>query len=107
MNTFSFNMENMNLFESALPHGPPSLVRTYKAYCSYCGGMATSLDPLVRLLPCYFCEKVTVPLIQKHIRGFLVRLKLKKLRQKESIHRWFNVKNVNGSDFSHQIHSFL
>ena len=106
MSTFSIE-ENTSLELPPLPDTPPPLVRTYKAYCTYCGCMATSYDPTVIVLPCQFCTAITLPIIQKLVRGFLVRRKLKKLKQKESIYRWFTNKNVNGSEFSHQIHSFL
>jgi len=107
MSTFSIIEENMSFELPPLPDGPPPLVRTYKAYCPYCRGMSTSYDPTMRVVPCEFCKTITIRIIQKHIRGFLVRKKLKKLKQKETIHRWFTRQNVNGADFSHQIHSFL
>lgn len=103
MSTFSIE-QNMSFELIHLPSRLPPLVRTHKAYCQFCGGMSTSYDPRNRIVPCFFCS---ITIFQKHIRGFLVRKKLKKLQQKESIHRWFNSKNVNGSDFSYQINSFL
>ena len=100
--------QNINFDEIFdMPPPPPPLVRTYKAYCSYCRGMATSYDPMIRVLPCEFCKTITIPFIQKHARGFLVRKKLKKLKQKESIYRWFTVKHIDGRDFSREISSFL
>ena len=109
MNANSFTIQNMNYDElfDLPPPPPPLLVRTYKAYCSNCNGMATSYDPMIRILPCEFCKTVTIPFIQKNIRGFLVRKKLKKLKQKESIYRWFTSRGINGVEFSQKIHSFL
>lgn len=102
-----FNIEENMRFElSPLPDEPPPLVRTYKAYCPFCRCIATSSDPTMRVVSCKFCKTATL-IIQKHVRGFLVRKKLKKLKQKETIHIWFTSKNVDGVDFSHQIHSFL
>ncbi len=98
--------QNIN-FDELFDMPPPSLVRTYKAYCSYCRGTATSYDPMIRVLPCEFCKTITIPFIQKRARGFLVRKKLKKLKQKESIYRWFTVKHIDGGDFSREISSFL
>ena len=86
---------------------PPPLLRTYKAHCSYCRGMAISYDPMIRVLPCHFCKTITIPFIQKHARGFLVRKKLKKLKQQESIHKWFTTKHIDGGNFSREISSFL
>ena len=106
MSTFSIE-ENMRFELLPFPGPPLPLVRTHKACCPLCEGRSTSYDPRVRVVYCQFCKTITIPIIQKHIRGFLVRKKLKKLQQKESIHRWFNSKNVNGSDFSYQINSFL
>jgi len=100
----NINCDDDELFD--LPP-PPLLVRMYKAYCSHCSGMATSYDPMIRVLPCYFCKTITIPFIQKHIRGFLVRKKLKKLKQKESIHKWFITRHIDGGDFSREIYSFL
>jgi len=98
--------QNIN-FNDIFDVSPPPLVRTYKAYCSHCTRMATSYDMMVRVLPCEFCKTITIPFIQKHIRGFLVRKKIKKLKQKESIHKWFVTKNIDGSDLSRKIYSFL
>lgn len=69
--------------------------------------MATSYDPIIRVLACDYCKTITIPFIQKHTRGFLIRKKLKKLKQKESIYRWFTVNNIDGGDFSREISSFL
>lgn len=90
-----------------LPGPPLPLRRTHKAYCPVCGGMSTSYDQRIRDVPCEFCKMVTVPKMQKYVRGFLVRQKLKKLAQKETVHRWFTSKGVNGMDFSYRISSFL
>jgi hypothetical protein len=62
---------------------------------------------MIRVLPCYYCKTITIPFIQKHIRAFLVRKKLKKLKQKESIHKWFTSKHIDGKDLSQEICSFL
>ena len=100
--------QNINFDELFdIPPHPHPLVRTHTAYCSYCRGMATSYDPMIRVLPCYFCKTITIPFIQKHVRGFLVRQKIKKLKQKESIYRWFTVKQIHGGDLSRKISSFL
>jgi hypothetical protein len=104
------NYYNVRFQSNALmyPIGPPSvLIRTHKAYCTYCKGMSTSYNRDIRIVPCYFCVNVLIPKIQKNIRGFLVRKKLMKLKKKELIDRWFMGKNINGSDFSYHIHSFL
>lgn len=108
MNPNSLN-QNMiqNMIFDDLPLRPGPLLRTHKAYCCHCGGMATSYDPMTRVLPCEFCKTITIPFIQKHVRAFLVRKKQKKLKQKESIHRWFMTRNIDGRDLSHEIYSFL
>jgi hypothetical protein len=105
----------MNYYENMAQHGfglgyplsPPPLIRTHKAYCTYCKGVSTSYTPYIRIVPCYFCVNVLIPRIQKNFRGFLVREKLRKLKKKELMDRWFMSNNINGSDFSHHIHSFL
>lgn len=98
--------DNMDIENPPLPGRPP-LRRTYKAYCPFCEGMTTSYVQTIRDVPCEFCTRITIPTIQKYVRGFLVRQKLKKLKRKEAIHRWFTSKDVNGKDFSHLIYSFL
>lgn len=98
--------DNMDIDNLPLP-GQPPLRRTYKAYCPFCKGMATSYVQSIREVPCEFCTRITIPTIQKYVRSFLVKKKLKKLKQKEATHRWFTINGVNGKDFSDRISSFL
>ena len=100
---YSKNTENITT-PFSLPLEPPALIRTHRAYCK-CGNMSTSYDPNIRITPCLRCKKIIV--IQKYSRGFLVRKKLRKLKKKESIYRWFVCNNINGKDLSILIGSFL
>ena len=91
---------------SALP--PPQLLfRSYKAICKCCGNRSETYNPLIRIVICFMCENVYVKTIQSVVRGFCVRQKLRKLRKKELIHRWFISRGLEGVDFASLIASFI
>jgi hypothetical protein len=96
-----------NISDEYFPPRPPPLRRTHKAYCPHCGGISESYDPRERSVPCYYCVQINIPMIQRNVRGFIVRNKLKKLKRKEAIYEWFFTKNVSGVDLSNKICSFL
>ena len=105
MSNYDFYQENISDDED-FPD-PPLLRRTYKAYCPHCDGISQSYDPGERIVPCQFCVKINIPMIQRNVRGFIVRNKLKKLKRKEAIYKWFFMKNVSGVDLSNKIYLFL
>ena len=86
---------------------PPPLRRSYKAICKCCGNRSETFDPLIRIVICFMCENVYVKTIQSVVRGFCVRQKLRKLRKKELIHRWFISRGLEGVDFASLITSFI
>ena len=101
-NMTSFN-NNENILDVFFPLLP--LTRTYTAYCPYCGSMTSTFDPCNRIVFCLFCIKSKT--IQKNIKGFLVRKKVRKLKEKELIFRWLMKNNVSGIELSRKISLFL
>ena len=95
------DVQNIGWWPTLIPIGH----RTHKATCPYCHGCSETIDPNNRIVSCYWCEK-TIPL-QKFARGFLIRKKIKNMKKKELMQRWFITKDVNGIEFSDIISKFL
>ena len=93
-----FNLDNIQ---------PIPLVRTYKAYCSICLGRAYTTTQNTFFCYCYTCTFNLIPFLQRIVRGYLVRQKLKRLKNKELIYRWFTQKGINGGDLTNKIGSFF
>ena len=94
------DFQNMDWYPTLIP-----IYRTHKATCPYCYGFSETRDPNNRVVACHWCEKI-IPL-QKFARGFLIRKKIKNMKKKELIQRWFITKDVNGIEFSNIISKFL
>ena len=94
------DFQNMDWYPTLIP-----IYRTHKATCPYCYGCSETRDPNNRVVACYWCEK-TIPL-QKFARGFLIRKKIKHMKKKELMQRWFITKDVNGIELSNIISKFL
>ena len=90
-----------------LPIIPIPLTRTHKATCPKCFCLTSTCNPKKRNIFCKICAIRCITLIQSVVRGFLVRLKIKRLRKKELIYRWFMSRGIDGKHLSYITSLFL
>lgn len=107
-------IENMGFSEvpndafDAFDLPPPVLERSYKTHCMFCNEITYNNVCLsYQFATCRVCEQDRIPVIQKHIRGFLTRRRLNHLRNQELMFRWFHNGGIRGTDLSRHIRSFL
>lgn len=94
-------------FLDDIPADPPVLRRYYRAHCPHCGKRISSTDANIRLITCNECLESACTTIARFFRGMRARKRFRKLRQKESTHRWLNSHDINGIELSRKIMEFL
>lgn len=90
-----------------LPPSPLPLTRTYKANCPYCYARSGTMDPDNRSVPCIRCSFTRIPLMQGLVRGYLTRMRIRRLRRRDLMHRWFLTGGCDGGDLSWYMSSFF